>query len=236
MSVRIAMWSGPRNISTAMMRAFENRPDCVVWDEPLYAHYLQATGLDHPGREEIIQAGDTEWQQVVKRCTGSIPDGKAVFYQKHMSHHLLPHINRDWLQQLDNILLIRDPQRVLASYVKSRQNVTLDDIGIVQQLSLFEQLRPLVIDSADFLRQAEAYLRALCEHLGIPFYPNMLSWPAGSRASDGIWAKYWYAQVQQSTGFAPYQERPVKLSTRLQVIAEQAQPYYHTLYQARLQL
>jgi len=235
------MWSGPRNISTAMMRAWENRPDTLVWDEPLYAHYLSVTGLDHPGREEVIAAGEPDWQNVVARCTGPIPEDKTIFYQKHMTHHLLPHIGRDWLTSLENVFLIRDPRLVLASYVKTRETVTLDDIGLPQQLEIFEYVQargvsPLVIDSADFLENPQGYLEALCKHLAIPFSERMLHWPTGPRASDGIWAKHWYAAVQQSTGFEPYRPRTVKLTTDLQAIADQAEPYYQGLYTQRLQL
>ena len=242
MNTYVAMWSGPRNISTAMMRAWENRPDTVVWDEPLYAHYLQHTGLDHPGRDEVIAAGEPDWEKVAARCTGPIPDGKHIFYQKHMTHHLLPHMGRDWLDALSNVFLIRDPQLVLASYVKTRESVTLDDIGLPQQLEIFEHVQartgqtPLVIDSADFLQQPGAYLQALCEQLAIPFSDRMLHWPAGERASDGVWARYWYAAVQKSTGFAPYRPRQVTLPPELQDIAAQAAPYYQTLHRVRLQL
>ena len=241
MNTYIAMWSGPRNISTAMMRAWENRPDTVVWDEPLYAHYLAVTELDHPGRDEVIAAGEPDWRKVVARCTGPIPEGKTIFYQKHMTHHLLPDMGRDWLDQLRNVFLIRDPRRVLASYVKTRENVSLDDIGLPQQLEIFEHAKargelPLVIDSADFLQNPRSYLQALCAKLGIDFSERMLSWPPGPRASDGVWAKYWYAAVQKSTGFAPYQEREVELTPALQTIAEQAAPYYQTLYAKRLVL
>jgi len=239
MSTYIAMWSGPRNISTAMMRAWENRPDTVVWDEPLYAHYLQATGLDHPGRDEVIAAGEPDWEKVIACCTGPIPEGKAIFYQKHMTHHLLPEIQRDWLDQLSNVFLIRDPRRVLASYVKSRETVTLEDIGLPQQVEIFEHVKargesPLIIDSADFLYNPRGYLQALCAKLGLEFSERMLHWPAGPRESDGVWAKYWYATVQQSTGFTSYQERPLELTSELHAIAEQAAPYYQTLHAARL--
>ena len=237
----IAMWSGPRNISTAMMRAWENRPDTVVWDEPLYAYYLAVTGLDHPGRDKVIAAGEPDWQKVITRCTGPIPDGKTIFYQKHMTHHLLPEISRDWLAKLRNVFLIRDPRRVLASYVKTRENVNLDDIGLPQQLEIFEHVQargetPLVIDTADFLQNPRGYLQALCAPLDIEFSECMLNWPAGPRDSDGVWAKYWYAAVQKSTGFAPYQERDLELMPELQTIAEQAGPYYEILHAARLVL
>lgn len=206
--LRIAMWSGPRNISTAMMRAWENRGDCVVSDEPLYAHYLAATGLDHPARDEVIAAGDTDWRRAVATLTGPVPGGAPLWYQKHMAHHLLPGMDLDWIQGLRNVLLIRDPREVVASYLKARATVTARDIGLPQQLALFEHLQahaeaPPVIDAGDFLRAPEAHLRALCGHFGIDFTPRMLRWPAGRRDSDGVWAPHWYARVWASTGFEP---------------------------------
>lgn len=208
MSVRIAMWSGPRNISTAMMRAFENRGDCVVSDEPLYAHFLQQTGADHPLRDDIIAAGECDWRVVVDHLTGPIPDGKTLWYQKHMCHHLLPAMGRDWIDQLHNVLLIRNPAAVVASYRRARGTVSLDEIGLPQQAELFRRLAdqkgqpPLVIDADAFLAAPEAQLRALCANVGIDFSERMLSWPAGPRDSDGIWAPHWYQAVWRSTGFA----------------------------------
>ena len=180
MTLYLAMWSGPRNISTAMMRAFENRGDCEVVDEPLYAHYLAHTGLDHPGREQVIAAGDTDWRRVATRLTTPPAAGAALMYQKHMTHHLLPHIGRDWLAQLTHVFLIRDPRRVLVSYIKSRPNAVAADIGVLQQREIFEYVSrssgsaPAVIDAGEFLRAPEAQLRVLCGLLGIEFTPRML--------------------------------------------------------------
>ena len=235
--IRIAMWSGPRNISTAMMRAFENRTDCVVWDEPLYGYYLSASGIPHPGATEVIANQETDWREVTQRCAGEIPQQKTIFYQKHMTLHLLPEINREWMSSLSNCFLIREPERVIASYAAVRQDLTLDDIGFVQQADLFDFVTettgeiPLVIDSRDFLLDPEAGLRRLCDRLGFEFESNMLSWPKGSRDSDGVWAKYWYESVWNSTGFAPYREKPPSLGARDQRIADQARPYYERLYQ-----
>ena len=235
MSVRLAMWSGPRNISTAMMRAWENRTDTVVWDEPLYAHYLSATGLDHPGRAEIIANGLIDWRDVAARATGPIPSGAAVFYQKHMTHHLLPDVEREWLVKLTHVFLIRDPREVLLSYTRSRETVTLEDIGFTQQTALFDWLTerqgstPLVIDSGDFLRSPRTYLKQLCVYLGIDFGESMLVWPAGPRDSDGVWAPHWYASVEQSTGFAPWRERTGILNDALARIESAARPHYEKL-------
>jgi len=237
---RVAMWSGPRNISTAMMRAFENRGDCVVADEPLYAHYLAHTGLDHPGREAVIAAGETDWRKVAAYLTGPIPAGAALMYQKHMTHHLLPHIGREWLAALTHVFLVRDPRRVLVSYVKSRPNVTAADIGVLQQLDIFEHVRaasgtaPTVIDAGEFLRAPEAQLRALCAQLGIGFTPRMLKWPPGARASDGVWAPFWYEQVYRSSGFEAPAEGPLEVPARFAALLEEVLPAFETLYALRL--
>ena len=237
--LRVAMWSGPRNISTAMMRAWENRGDCAVSDEPLYAHYLDHSGSDHPAREEVIAHGETDWQRVVASLLGPAPDGAAVWYQKHMTHHLLPHIDHGWIAQLRNVLLIRDPRQVVASYVKSRATVTADDIGLPQQIALYEELSqagspPPIIDAGDFLRAPESHLRALCDWLGIPFTDRMLHWPQGPRDSDGIWAPHWYAQVWESTGFEPLVEKEITLSGAAAEVAEQCRPHYEQLHALRM--
>ena len=238
--LRIAMWSGPRNISTAMMRAWENRGDCAVSDEPLYAAYLAATGLDHPMREEVIATGQTDPAKVVAALLGPVPAGKPLWYQKHMSHHLLPGMPRDWIHALQNVLLIRDPVEVVASYVKSRATVTPEDIGLPQQARLFDELAeragvaPPVIDAADFLRAPEAHLRALCARLGIAFSDRMLHWPAGARDSDGVWAPHWYEAVWASTGFEPWRAREARLDGEPARVAEACRPAYEKLLAHRL--
>jgi hypothetical protein len=237
-TVRLACWSGPRNISTATMRAWENRPDCGVVDEPLYAWYLARTGLDHPARDLVIGAGETDWRRVVASLSGPWPDGPAVQYQKHMAQHLLPELPRDWIVSLRNVLLVRDPAEVVSSYVRSRASVTPEDIGILQQLELRRLLGAdvPVIDAADFLRGPEAYLRWLCDYAGVPFTPTMLSWPAGPRDSDGVWAPYWYDAVLRSTGFEPYRPRDVELSPEGRAVVAALRPAYDDLYAARLLL
>ena len=233
--LRLAMWSGPRNISTAIMRAWENRGDCAVVDEPLYAHYLAHTELDHPGREAVLAAGETDWRKVVGWLTGPVPVGKPIWYQKHMAHHLLPHIGRDWLTALEHVFLIRDPREVLLSYLKSRTNVTPEDLGLIQQLEIFEQVQracggaPPVIEAGEFLKSPEAQLRALCERLDIAFTPRMLSWPPGPRDSDGVWAPYWYEAVQRSSGFEPYRPRDRRVPPAWLPVVEAVMPAYEAL-------
>ena len=239
-ALRIAMWSGPRNISTALMRAWESRSDCAVWDEPLYGYYLARTAIDHPGATEIIAAHGSDPEQIIARCIGDPPGGKRIFYQKHMTLHLLPELDRGWLEALTNCFLIREPEPVIASYTAVRERATLEDIGFVQQAELFEQVReqsgelPPVIDSREFLLDPESMLRALCARLDVAFDPGMLSWPAGPRDSDGVWGKYWYESVWNSTGFAPYRQKRLALDERDREIAERARPYYELLYRHRL--
>ncbi|MCF7222787.1 sulfotransferase [Marilutibacter chinensis] len=238
-ALRIAMWSGPRNISTAMMRSWENRPDCVVSDEPLYAAYLAATGLDHPGRDEVIADGETDWRRVATALTGPAPGDAPVWYQKHMNHHLLAGMDRGWIRQLHNVFLIRDPDEVVASYIRSRAEVAQEDIGLLQQAELYDELAaagapPPVIDAGDFLRDPEAHLRVLCDLLGIEFSPRMLRWPAGPRDSDGIWAPYWYDAVWKSTGFAPARPRDIHLDGAARKVADACRPAYEWLHARRM--
>jgi hypothetical protein len=245
-AIRIAMWSGPRNISTAMMRSFGARPDTAVIDEPFYAVYLAKTGLNHPMRDEVLASQSQEWREVVRQLLGPVPDGKQVFYQKHMTHHMLPEIGRDWVAQVRNAFLIRDPAAVLASYIQKRGEATLADIGILQQRELFEYeadrlgRAPPVVDSADVTANPQRVLSKLCAALGLEYTNAMLSWPAGRRSTDGVWAPAWYSAVEQSTGFGPPSSRtnislPVSLPKDLQLIADEARPHYERLSTFRLQ-
>lgn len=234
--LRIAMWSGPRNISTAMMRSWENRPDTAVIDEPFYAHYLQATGLDHPGRDEVIAAYPTDWRLVVDQLTGPAPGGRPIFYQKHMTHHMLPGMDEDWLDRVTNVFLIRDPRAVIASYVRKRQAITLEDTGLPRQWALFETVRrrtgatPLVIDAADVLADPAGVLGRLCTALGVAFDERMLSWAAGPRPTDGVWAKYWYHAVERSTGFHRPDSGIPDLPEDLQILVAECADYYQRLH------
>ena len=242
MTTRVAMWSGPRNISTAMMRAWENRPDTVVVDEPLYAAYLQRTGIDHPGRAEVLRAQPTDLDEAVAALHEPLPAGVTVHYAKHMTHHLDLDADPAWTQGFRNVLLIRDPAEVVASYVRSREACEPEDIGLLQQAWLAEQWATSglsdvpVIDAVDFLQAPEAHLRWLCEWLGIEYTGAMLSWPAGPRDSDGVWAPHWYDAVLASTGFEPYRPRVVDLSAHDAAVAEACRPAYDALRERRVQL
>lgn len=238
MTLRIAMWSGPRNLSTALLRSWENRPDTDVLDEPLYAHYLATTGLDHPGRDEIIAAGPADAEAAIARCLAPPAAGAAISYQKHMSHHLLDDLDRSWLDGFRHLLLIRDPLKVLASYTRVRESVTLDDLGLPQQLELLDRAE-LVIDADDLLTDPEGYQRAVCSHLGIGFTAAMLRWPAGTRDSDGCWAPHWYASVEASTGFRPpptAPEPPLEVPGHLRTVADEAIGIHRRLAERRLVL
>ena len=240
--IRIAMWSGPRNISTAMMRAFENRPDTGVVDEPFYAVFLAATGAGHPMREEVLKAQSGDWRQVVDQLLGPAPGGRQVFYQKHMTHHLVAGMDLGWTAACRNAFLIRPPEPVLASYTRKRQDVSLEEIGFVQQSQLFEReadrlgRAPPVIQASDVLADPKGALSTLCAALGIPFLGEMLRWPAGRRDSDGVWAPVWYDAVERSTGFGPPRPEAVlaDLPDHLKPIAEAARPHYERLAGFRL--
>jgi Sulfotransferase domain len=233
---RIAMWSGPRTVSTALMRAWENRADTVVVDEPLYAYYLVRTGIDHPGRDEVIGSLPTDWEAVLSDLTsGPLPDGCSVYYQKHMTHHLLPEIDRAALAGLTHAFLIRDPRQLLASYARVRSQPSLADLGLEQQAEIFRAFGGPVIDSADILRDPRAALGALCGALGVGFDPAMLSWPPGPRPTDGVWAKYWYDSVWRSTGFGPYREPSgTDLPPELRTLAAECMPFYDELADQRI--
>lgn len=241
MTLRLAMWSGPRNISTTLMRSWENREDTVVVDEPLYAHYLIATGVNHPGRAEVIASQPNDWRTVAKQLNGPIPEGKSIWYQKHMTQHVLADMDLDWLDGLSNCFLIRRPELVVASFTKVRPDAALWELGFEQQTRLFEHVSqklgsaPPVLDAEDVLRDPKAMLGAFCRKLGIPFSDHMLHWSAGRRASDGVWAPHWYAAVERSTGFEPYKPRSPELTDSQWVLAEKCRPHYEALAEHRLQ-
>jgi len=228
-----------------MMRAWGNRPDTSVVDEPFYAFYLNATGKKHPGADEVIAVGETDWRKVVAQLTGPIPESRHkgpshVFYQKQMTHHLLPEVDREWLGTVANCFLIREPREVIASYLKKREDPALEDLGFVQQAEIFDFVRertnaiPPIVDAKDVLENPERILRLLCEAVGIEFSESMLSWPPGLRETDGIWANYWYGEVARSTSFQPYKRKEGIVPDRLHELYEQCREYYERLYEYRL--
>lgn len=227
--MRIAMWSGPRNLSTAMMYSFGARSDFAVWDEPFYAAYLAATGIDHPMREEILAAGETDPEKVAARCMGPIPGGKPHFYMKHMPHHMVPGFPLDWAKDCVNVHLLRHPARVVASYAAKRDAPTLDDIGFRQQAELFDRIGGVVIDSSDIRADPPRMLARLCATIGLAYDPAMLSWPEGGHPDDGPWAPHWYGAVHRSTGFAGPEGALPELEGAYAELAAAAIPYYRKL-------
>ncbi|WP_066818834.1 branched-chain amino acid aminotransferase [Frigidibacter mobilis] len=233
--MRIAMWSGPRNLSTAMMYAFAARGDCAVWDEPFYAAYLAATGLDHPMRDEILAAHEADPDKVAAACSGPIPQEQSLFYQKHMTVHMIPGIDRGFMRDCVNVFLIRHPARVVASYAKKREDPSLADIGFVQQAELFDEVSgwlgraPVVVDSLDIRANPRQMLHKLCDAVDIPFTEKMLTWPAGGHPSDGVWAPHWYGAVHRSTGFGEPEGPLPDLSPEYQALVDQALPHHERL-------
>jgi hypothetical protein len=229
------MWSGPRTVSTALMRSWGSRPDTVVADEPLYAFYLARTGIEHPGRDRILASQPNDWPTVLDGLTNAVlPAGRTISYQKHMTHHLLPEVDRRTLAPLRHAHLIRDPRELLASYAKVRSAPEFEDLGLRQQAEIFDAFGGPVIEARDLLEWPESVLRALCAALGVPFHGAMLSWPPGPRDSDGVWGPYWYESVWRSTGFGPYRPPASPLPARLAPLAERCMPYYERLHAHRL--
>jgi len=232
--MRLAMWSGPRNLSTALMYAFGARSDFAVMDEPFYAAYLTQTGLDHPMRDAIIASQPVDPARVVDQLLGPIPNGKPHLYQKHMSQHMIPGIPRDWIADVTNVFLIRHPARVAASFSAKYDDPSLADIGFIQQQELYETLTaagvaPVVIDSADIRRDPAGKLQQLCAAIGLEWDPAMLSWPAGGHPSDGVWASHWYGSVHASTGFAGPEGDIPDLDGPRAALARAAMPAYDRL-------
>jgi Sulfotransferase domain len=230
--MKISMWSGPRNLSTALMYAFAARGDCDVWDEPFYAAYLKATGIDHPMRDTIIQSHDSDATRVSARLAAPAP---RHLYAKQMTLHMIDGFPRDWMQGHTNIFLIRDTVRVVASYAAKRENPTLDDLGFRQQAELFDEVAdwlgeaPPVVDSDDIRRAPEATLTKLCAQIGLPYTDKMLTWPKGPKPFDGIWASHWYGAVHRSTGFDAPDNQPIDLPPDLARLADQARPFHDRL-------
>jgi len=232
----IAMWSGPRNLSTAMMRSFSSREDCAVVDEPFYAAYLAATGLQHPMREAVIASQPTDPCEVAAQCLETPQTPGRIFYQKHMTQHMIDGFDTGWMARVTNVFLIRAPERVLASYAAKTEQVTAADIGFIRQRELFDEVHaatgalPVVIDAADIREAPAVMLEKLCAAVGIAYDPAMLSWPQGPHAADGVWASHWYDAVWRSTGFAPPEKgEPPALPDGLAAIADAVRPHYEHL-------
>lgn len=249
LAVRIAMWSGPRNISTAMMRSWGSRGDTAVCDEPFYAHYLASTGLEHPGRAEVLTAHETDWDEVVRFVTGPVPGGKPVFYQKHMGHHLPADLPSDptapdprtaFVDDLTNVLLIREPREMLISLAKVLPSPQVRETGLLQQLWLLKRLsanggRTIpILDARDVLEQPRRMLGLLCDAVSVPFDEAMLAWEPGPRDTDGVWARHWYANVERSTGFAAYKPKDDPLPAPLTDVLMECERIYQILYEQRL--
>ena len=234
------MWSPPRTVSTALMRSWGNRSDTFVCDEPLYAYYLKATGKPHPMAEEIITQHEDDWRAVVAWLTGPIPEGRSIFYHKQMAHHMLPEIERGWLDGVTNCFLIRDPREMLPSYVKKNGLPRLEDTGYPQMLEIFRQVgsasaaTPPVVDARDLLDNPRKMLGRLCDALEAPFEEAMLAWPAGLRKTDGVWAEHWYPEVQHTTSFGPYIPKSEPVHESLDEVLKRCNDAYQELFEHRL--
>ena len=238
--MRIAMWSGPRNLSTAMMRSFSSRDDTFVCDEPFYGCFLNETGADHPMRDEVIAAMDCDWRSVMRSLGGQPPGGAPIWYQKHMWHHMAGPIGYDDFVGFTHAFLIREPERMIASYLRKREAALFENFGLDRQSEFFEREAdrlgnaPPVIDANDVLANPEGVLSNLCAALGIAWDPAMLSWEKGRRPTDGPWAPHWYAAVEASTGFGPPEAGPVELDDEARRVADQCRPYYEKLAAHRI--
>ncbi|GAA6180745.1 branched chain amino acid aminotransferase [Shimia sp. NS0008-38b] len=237
--MKIAMWSGPRNLSTAMMYAFGNRSDCAVVDEPFYAAYLAMTGIDHPMRSEILASQDQDPKMVAAGLTDANPDGKTHYYQKHMTQHMIEGVPRDWMREVKNVFLLRHPARVIASYAAKRENPTLTDIGFPQQAELMQMVAgwgqtPVVVDSHDIRENPQDVLEKMCDAIGLDFHEAMLNWPKGGHKDDGVWARHWYGAVWNSTGFAGAEGPLPEVPDALQPVLEAALPLYEEMKARRI--
>jgi hypothetical protein len=239
-TIRVAMWSGPRNLSTAMMRSFGSRPDTFVSDEPFYGCFLKQSGTDHPMREEVIAAMDCDWASVLSTLRGSPPDGSQIWYQKHMWHYIVGPVGYDDFAGFTHAFLIREPEQMIASYLRKREAAAFDDFGLERQAEFFEReadrlgQAPPVIDANDVLADPASVLSRLCEGLRIPWDPAMLCWERGRRETDGPWAPHWYAAVEASTAFGPPEKGRTSLPDDARRLADRCRPYYERLAEHRL--
>lgn len=238
--IRIAMWSGPRNLSTAMMRSFGSRRDCGVIDEPFYVPYLVKTGIDHPMRDEVIAAGSADPEAAIAKILGPAPGDAPIYYQKHMSQHMLPSFPRDWFKHARHAILIRPPERVVASFSAKMGTVTESDIGFARLAEIDAEIKrltgraPPVVEADDIRNDPEGLLKVLCQALDIAYDPAMLRWPSGRHDADGIWCRHWYNAVEASTGFTPAPDALPEVADWLKPIVEQSRPYYEALTARKL--
>jgi hypothetical protein len=223
-----------------MMRAWGNRPDTVVCDEPLYAHYLRVTGLDHPGAAEVVAHHESNLERVIADLLAPLPEGASIFYQKHMAHHLLPDVPRAWLDEVTSAFLIREPADMLISLAQRLPNPRLEDTGLPQQVEIFERVKartgatPPVVDARDVLADPRRMLGLLCDAVEAPFSERMLSWPPGIRPTDGVWARHWYDAVVRSTGWHPYHAKDEAIPDSLRGVELAARECYEVLWKVRL--
>lgn len=234
--MKIAAWSGPRNLSTAMMYSFGSRSDTIISDEPFYASYLKATKLEHPMRAKILESQSNNPHEIIESCNGPIPLSKGLWYQKHMCTHILDNISLTWAEKYTNIFLIRHPSRVISSYERKRENPTIDDIGFKQQLKIFNSLGGVVIESSDILKSPEKTLKTLCRHINIKFDPRMLSWSKGGHKDEGVWGEHWYNSAHLSSSFGPPEGPLPKLSKKLIELYEEAIPIYEKLSSHKIKI
>ena len=240
MTIRIAMWSGPRNISTAMMRSFGARDDCAVSDEPFYGAFLKASGEDHPLGRETIESMDCDWHSILEAQSGPAPNGKPIWYQKHMPHHMVGPVAIEDMPEHRHAFLIRAPERVVASYRKKNELRRPEMLGFAQLRRYFEFERnrsghiPPVVDSDDILADPARVLEHLCDALEIPWDPAMLSWELGSHAEDGVWGAHWYDKVNASTGFGTAPDEMPQLGGEYARVADACRDDYEALSRHRL--
>ena len=238
--IRMAMWSGPRNISTAMMRAWDSRADTFVIDEPFYAYYLNETNLDHPGKERVIHEGELDLEKISNGLVGDVSNSCSIYYQKHITHHLLDSIDRGWMKSVKNCFLIRDPKDMILSYSKVHPDLNMHLLGLEEQNEIFEYVRdltgeiPPIIDAKDVLMNPRDLLIKFCDKIGVLFSEEMLSWSRGIRKTDGSWGKYWYKNVVKSTGFNNYKPKIEKVPKKYEELYSDCCLLYEKLYSLRI--
>lgn len=231
--LRLNVWSGPRNVSTALMYSFRQRPDTRVLDEPLYGHYLSHSDAEHPGSADIVAAMENDIDTVLRTVVLG-PCDRPVLMLKQMAHHLIPTVPLGFLDECVNVLLIRDPAEVLTTIVRQLPTPTMRDIGIRRQVELYDELirrgqEPAVLDARLLLEDPPAVLRELCARIGLPWDDAMLSWPAGPKPEDGVWAPHWYQNAHASTGFGTYAPKTDPLPDHVRDLADEAADLYLAL-------